>query len=138
MTTTFKKLTLDWNAEPNSPMPKVAVWDHDIVLSFYMNAFVYERFGKEDIGHLRFRNCWRYRLGPTNDEGWFRGQCRFTGIAPEWGEFYEVDGDLRLEACPKDWIEVGFRDSAQKHFLFYLCDETFECDAESWTLSILR
>jgi broad specificity phosphatase PhoE len=69
MTTTFKKLTLDWNAEPNDPEPKVAVWGHDIVLSFFMNKLTGEPYGREEIGLLRFSNCRRYRLGSTNDEG---------------------------------------------------------------------
>jgi hypothetical protein len=67
-----------------------------------------------------------------NDEGWYLGQCRFSKIAPAWGEFYEVDGDLKLESVPNDWIVVGPESrTTAKHFLFYLRDQTFECDAES-------
>jgi hypothetical protein len=29
-------------------------------------------------------------LGRTNDEGWYLGQCRFSKVAPTWGEFYHV------------------------------------------------
>ena len=138
MNTVFSKLNADWNAEPNAPGPQVQVWERDVVLSFLLNPFIYPQFKEEDVGMLRFRNCWRYRIGSVNDEGWYRGQCRFSKLAPTWGEFYEVRGDLLLDQCPKDWVEVGPRESAQKHFLFYFRDEEFECDSESWSFSVLK
>jgi hypothetical protein len=33
---------------------------------------------------LTFTGARQWRLGPTNDEGWYRGQCRYVGIAPKW------------------------------------------------------
>ena len=45
-------------------------------------------------------------IGPTGDEGWFRGQCRFSKLAPAWGEFYEIQGDLLLDKLDDEWIEV--------------------------------
>jgi hypothetical protein len=135
--TQFKKLNLDWNAEPNAPVPHITLWDGDVILSFFLNAFVYAQFKEGDVGQLRFRNCWRYRLGPTNDEGWHLGQCRFSKIAPAWGEFYEVSGDLLLEQCPLDWKEAGWKKETQKHFLFYLRDQQFECDAVTWSFSVV-
>ncbi len=67
-------------------------------------------------------------------EGWYRGQCRFSGIAPEWGEFYEVEGDLLLAQEPNDWKAGLAKEPRQgsRHFLFYMRDETFECDAIDW------
>ena len=138
MKTTFTKLNIDWNAEPNAPSPKVEVWEHDVVLSFLMNPFRYPQFKEEDIGQLRFRNCWRYRMGSVNDEGWYRGQCRFSKLAPEWGEFYEISGDFLIDQCPEDWANVSRKEDTQKHFLFYFRDEEFECDAMSWSFSLLR
>jgi hypothetical protein len=135
--TAFKKLTVDWNAEPNAPTPQITLWDRDVVLSFYLNSFAFPQFKEGDVGQLRFRNCWRYRFGPTNDEGWRRGQCRFSKIAPGWGEFYEVSGDLLLELCPPDWKEVSWKEDTQKHCLFYFRDGQFECDAESWHFSVI-
>ena len=90
-------------------------------------------------GELTFQDCWRYRIGPTNDEGWYKGQCRFSRIAPQWGKFYEVSGDLRLERVTLDWI-VNAADVPKvgRHFLFYFRDETFECDATSWSFRVLR
>jgi hypothetical protein len=138
VSTTFSKLNTDWNAEPNAPNPQVQLWECDVVLSFLLNPFLYPQFKEEDVGQLRFRSCRRYRLGSVNDEGWYRGQCRFSKLAPAWGEFYEVSGDLLLEKLPDDWIQVGPKTEAQRHFLFYFRDEEFECDAESWSFTVLR
>jgi hypothetical protein len=132
MVTRFLKINDGWNAEPNAPHQLVSRSGNDVVLEFDLNAFRYKRFSEGDRGRLLFRRCWRYRLGSTNDEGWYLGQCRFSKIAPAWGEFYEVDGDLKLESAPDDWIVVGNESRpTAKHFLFYLRDQTFECDAES-------
>jgi len=103
----------------------------DVVLEFRLNPFQFKKFSKGDRARLVFRNSWRYRLGGTNDEGWYLGQCRFSKVAPAWGEFYEVQGDLKLESLPGDWVVLGPEPHAPaKHFLFYLRDQTFECDAE--------
>lgn len=84
-----------------------------------------------DRGEIVFRNCWRYRVGPPNDEGWYKGHCRFRCLAPEWGDFYEVTGDL--QSGPKDWVLLNPpRSRPSRHFLFYFKDETFECDAEDF------
>ncbi len=135
MTTSFIKLNKDWNAEPNAPDPRASVDKGDVVLEFLANSFQFPRFSEGQVLRLRFTRASRYRLGGTNDEGWYRGQCRFSRLAPEWGEFYEVTGDLRLEQCPKDWIVVaGVSSEGLRHFLFYLRDETFECSASDWSL----
>jgi hypothetical protein len=136
--TTFRQLNDGWNAEPNAPDPRVTVDGRDIVVSFLMNPFRFQQFSSEDVGKLRFISCHRYRLGATNDEGWYRGQCRFSKIAPKWGEFYEVSGDLRLEECLHDWIEVGPASASLRHFLFYFRDQTFECDAADWSFDVWR
>jgi hypothetical protein len=146
MATNFQKLNTDWNADPNSPDPQVQVDGNDVNLSFLVNSFIYPQFNEGDLAELRFHNCCTYRLGRTNDEGWYRGQCRFSGIAPEWGEFYEVSGDLKLHTSPPDWegepraIEWkknGGMRTGLRHFLFYLRDETFECDATSWSFHMI-
>ncbi|MCA8916622.1 MAG: hypothetical protein KDB90_14545 [Planctomycetes bacterium] len=134
--TTFRQLNQGWNAEPNAPEPRLSVLNADLLLSFLMNPYLYPEFDEEDIGTLRFYGCSRYRLGSTNDEGWYRGQCRFSKIAPAWGEFYQVSGDLRLNKCPKEWIQLGPATNAHCHFLFYFHDETFECDALEWELEV--
>ena len=131
--THFIKLNGGWNAEPNAPMPEIGLDCTTLVLTFYLTTFKpYNR------GELRFSDCWRYRLGATNDEGWYRGQCRFSRRAPAWGEFYEVQGDLRLDRLPEGSWALLARSSPTntRHFLFYLRDETFECDAADWEFRV--
>ena len=79
-------------------------------------------------------NARKYGLGGTNDEGWYLGQCRFSGDAPNWGEFYEVTGDLKLAASPFDWQVIGGAPGSGCHFLFCLREDTFECEADNWAL----
>jgi len=49
-----------------------------------------------------------------------------------------VEGDLRLAECPADWVEVRQPPYESRHFLFYLKDETFECDASDWKFEVLN
>ena len=79
---------------------------------------------------LRFVNTERFRLGPTNDEGFYLGQCRFTGIAPAWGEFYRISGPAETLNAPSDWKILQPKFGKSAHYLFYFRDETFECVAE--------
>jgi hypothetical protein len=99
----FVRLNEGWNAEPNAPHPHVTASGRDILLEFFLNPFQFPQFDPDDCGTIRFLACSRYRLGGTNDEGWYRGQCRYSKVAPAWGEFYEVIGtDIRLNE-PQDW-----------------------------------
>jgi len=128
----FQKLNEGWNAEPNAPGPKVDVSGSDLLLCFSLNPFQFEEFADGDLGTLRFIDCSRYRLGATNDEGWIRGQCRYSNRAPAWGEFYEITGpDSRLDD-PDDWVTVKKSSRSSRHFLFYFRDGTFECIASGW------
>lgn len=152
MATSFTKLNQDWNAEPNGQEPCLSIDGGDLLFEFLLNDLMFPRYKAADRGLLRFSNCWRYRLGKPNDEGWYRGQCRFSRLAPKWGEFYEVHGDLLLEATPNpepfrvrgiqlspfslDWIILGQPSQDGRHFLFYLRDQTFECDASAWRFSV--
>jgi len=137
MPTIFKTLSNEWNAEPNAPNPIVEADGSKIVLSFGLNSFKYPRFRETDRGKIVFNDCWRYRLGPTNDEGWYLGQCRFSREAPKWGEFYEIEGDLLLDDPSLVWKVTSTSPTrGSRHFLFYFRDSTFECDALNWTLTV--
>ena len=138
MRTAFNKLNDGWNAEPNAPDPYVEVKGTDVILEFFVNPYQFKGFSEGQLGQLRFLGCRRYRMGPTNDEGWNQGQCRFSGLAPAWGEFYEVTGDLRLNECPDDWKYLAETPHPEplRHFLFYFRDETFECDAAGYVLDL--
>jgi hypothetical protein len=128
----FLKLNEGWNAEPNAPDPVTIVIGHDVVLRFLLNSLQFQQFAESDLGILRFRGCSRFRLGPTNDEGWYRGQCRYSRVAPDWGEFYEVVGDDPFLEQPVDWRSVSPTSDPPRHFLFYFRDRTFECMAQQW------
>jgi len=129
----FKQLNQGWNAEPNAPAPVVRLDGSDVVLRFFVNPFKFKQFEEEEVGILRFHGCLRYRLGPTNDEGWYRGQCRYSRTAPAWGEFYELTGDDPKRDEPADWVRMGKSPDSARHFLFYLRDDTFECIASDWS-----
>ena len=98
MNTRFIKINDRRNAEPNAPAPIITRTGDDVVLEFDLNPFQFKQFSEGDRGRLIFRRCWRYRLDGTNDE-------RFSKIAPAWGEFYEVLGDLKLESAPHDVLQ---------------------------------
>jgi len=131
MNTKFVHLNKNWNAEPNAPEEEIEVINNDLSLSFVVNPWAYEGFQENQRAKILFHGCSKWRNGKTNDEGWYSGQCRFSKIAPDWGEFYEISGNLLLEKCPNDWHIINNK-SGNKHFLFYLRDTTFECDAESY------
>jgi hypothetical protein len=131
----FVKQNLNWNAEPNSPDPQINLDGDDLHLRFFLNAFVFEEFQEGELGILRFEKVQKYRLGRTNDEGWYRGQCRFSGLAPAWGEFYSVIGDSNLLDAPTDWHHKHRNLTGLTHFLFYFRDQTFECAARRWAFA---
>jgi hypothetical protein len=131
--TSFTQLNHGWNADPNGPEIEIQVTGTTLTLAFLANHYVFPEFVDGQIIRLRFANVWRYAIGRVNDEGWYRGQCRFSRLAPAWGEFYEVSGDLRLKHFDGNWKVVTESPSGNlRHFLFYFRDETFECDASSW------
>jgi hypothetical protein len=105
---TFTKLNDGWNAEPNAPEATVTVRDDTVVLEFYANPFAYSGFEEGDRLRLVFTGATRYRTGPTNDEGWWRGQCRFGRAAPAWGELYEVLGDPSVTGPRRSGVRAGF------------------------------
>ena len=82
MATQFRKLNDGWNAEPNAPDPTVQVDGRDVVLTFLANPFQFPRFAEDQRLRLRFTGGRKYRLGSTNDEGWYRGQCRSAAKHP--------------------------------------------------------
>ena len=131
--TQFLHLNADWNAEPNAPEPRVSVSGGTLQLEFFLNPFAYDA-EEDEIARIYFEKCTLWRLGGPNDEGWYRGQCRFSKVAPRWGEFYEITGDSLLEHDGLVWNEVDSSAHADRHFLFYFRDNTFECRASDWRL----
>lgn len=128
----FIRLNKDWSAEPNAPHPEATMSGSVLALRFFLSPWAYPaKQWQHSI--LTFENCRTWRLGPTNDEGWYRGQCRYSRLAPRWGEFYEICGPDDLSGLPDDWITADAPGDGARHFLFYFRDETFECFASNWT-----
>ena len=137
MSTEFTQLNHGWNADPNVPRESIQVVGHDLALEFFANPYQFKEFKRGQKLRIRFSNATQFRLGRPNDEGWYMGQCRFSKLAPSWGEFYEVSGDLRLDVVRDERTPVQAPTGRTKHFLFYLRESTFECDAESWSLEYI-
>ncbi len=137
MGTTFERLNLNWNADSVDPEGNLSLAGTLLTYEFTLNHMVYTHFKEGQRARLSFHNCSRYRLGETNDEGWYYGQCRFSGSAPEWGEFYRLTGDSKFAESPSDWIVVP-QGTGSQHFLFYMKDETFECIADSVEWSVVE
>lgn len=126
----FEHLNLDWNAEPNDPSEKINIEGNDLILEFTVNPWAYEGFKEEERCKVTFRNCTKYRVGNINDEAWYRKQCRFSNLAPSWGEFFLVKGEVDEFNDPNNWNEVG--DNGKNHYLFYLRDNEIEVKAENY------
>ncbi len=125
----YIKLNKNWNAEPNAPDPVVSKTDEGIELTFLLNPFVYQHIDDDDTGTLEFFDVYAYRLGSTNDEGYFRGQFRFKNEQLPWGEFYELIDSKWKKDFPDDKVilDDSIKKSKLRHFIFFLRDETFEC-----------
>lgn len=136
----FEKLNNKWGAEPNAPDPSMIIEEDKLILRFYLNAFIYSDYEEEDIGSLEFDNCYMYRLGATNDEGFYKGQCRFSDSGIKWGEFYLLEDSGGEGSFPSDSIYNNkYIDKKRlKHYLFYFRDETFECMASDYTFKVLK
>jgi hypothetical protein len=139
----FIKLNVGWDAEPNAPMPTLEVFKHSAMvrLSFYLNSFIHDDVDEEDKGILEFINCYKYRIGFTNDEGFYSGQCRFSKTGVEWGNFYNIESSSWRKGFPNDEkiVDSKLENSTNlNHYLFYFRDETFECIAESYKFYIVR
>jgi len=149
----FVKLQLGqgWVAEPNAPEPQVLVEGSSVTVRFrayrggarqqadgYFRAL--SLFSKtsskfdETWGTLRFVGCSRWRWDSTNDHEWHKvdGHGRYSGVAPRWGEFYELIGpDPDRDAV--SWEKIGADTVSSRHFLYYFRDETLEFMAEEWS-----
>jgi len=92
-------------------------------------SFVAAKGGR---GCLTFGQCAAWRPGPTSDEGWYAGLCRYRTIAPAWSAFYLLTGEDDQKLNAADWPELPAITPEIQHFLFYLRDNTFEYLAAGW------
>ena len=128
----FIQLNTDWNAEPNAPDLQIEQDDTSLVARFRPNPFLYPEFERVSFLLVRFENCGRYRITNINDHGWYDGQCRFSGLAPAWGEFYKILGDTRDDQDGTPWIAMN--GVGTRHFHFFFRDETLEVKALDWSM----
>lgn len=128
----FKRLNDGWNADPNAPKLQTELQGNTLVVR--MKPIPYQPKVYRDIAMIEvcFEGCSRYRLTPINDEGWYCGQCRFSGLAPEWGEFYEIVGNTRDDMELTSWLKA--EGNGTRHFHLYLRDETLEVKAHDWSM----
>lgn len=133
---TFTRLSTNWNAHPNDPNLRIETDGSMLVTHMRPNPYVYRAYTDIPAISLRFTDCASYRVTAVNDEGWYAGQCRFSGLAPSWGEFYEVTGDAKDEMDPTPWMPMT--GSGARHFHFYFKDETLEVKAQDWTMAPVR
>lgn len=149
----FVKLQLGqgWVADANAPEPQVSVEASSANVRFRSYRVVDDKkptgirralalFSKpsskfeETWGTLRFAGCSRWRWDSTNDHEWYKtdGHGRYSGVAPRWGEFYELIGpDPDRDAV--SWEKIGADTATARHFLYYFRDETLEFMAEDWS-----
>lgn len=134
---TFERLNLDWNAEPNDPEVKIHVCGNDVILEFYLNPFQYKQFSEDDRAKITFHNCYQYRYGYPNDDGFYSyNQSRFKKYGVKWGEFYLVHNSNWKDEFPEPIIVGRYADNTN-HYLFYFRDGTFECIAKSYNIEFL-
>lgn len=130
----FEQLNIGWNAEPNAPELNISVNDTDVIIEFYLNTFTNNGFSKEDKARITFHNCYQYRDGAPNDEGFYcYNQSRYKKYGVKWGEFYLVHHSDWIENFPSS-IKIGTVHDNLQHYLFYFRDETFECIASSYDI----
>lgn len=135
----YKKLNIDWNAEPNAPEPKLTVNGSQVSLRFYLNSFVFDQTEEDEEGELTFFNCHIYSFNSCNDEGYQQGQYRYSNEQLPWGEFYLLQTNWKDEfpaGCTV--LSEVVEESKMKHFIFFLRDNTFECVAEGYEFRYLN
>jgi hypothetical protein len=136
----FIKINENWNAEPNAPMPTIEVIGSNLILSFYLNAFISEEFDEEDLGVLEFNNCLQYRLGAPNEDGFYiYNKSRYKKYGVQWGEFYLVqNSDWQINFPEPVFIDNSIKNEKLNHYLFYFRDETFECVSLSYSFKVIK
>jgi len=129
---TFDHLNETWNAHPNDVGLKIERNGRTLLAHMRPNPYAYREYENISSITVCFAGCYRYRVTPINDHDWYGGQCRFSGLAPSWGEFYEISGDTRDDMDPTPWVKM--EGAGTRHFHFYLRDEALEVKAQDWSL----
>ncbi|TGQ50562.1 hypothetical protein EN836_28565 [Mesorhizobium sp. M1C.F.Ca.ET.193.01.1.1] len=128
---TFRRLSLDWNAESSAPDVELNIEGNSARLSFLLNPAAHDAKPGE-IGTLHFVGCSRYRWDASDDHAWFAGKDLCGKQAPKWGEFYEVSGDSRA-VSEDDWDVLAPDGPGSRLFLLCFRDDTIEVVASDWS-----
>jgi len=135
----YKKLNIDWDAEPNAPEVKLQTCGDKLKVSFFLNPFIYDDVHEEDKGELVFTDCFKYSFNSCNDEGYYNGQYRYQNDELPWGEFYELQHDWEKDFHDDFEILNPVLDKAQlRHFIFFFRDSTLECIARAFEFRYLK
>lgn len=133
------KINKEWNADPNVPNPQIDIFECNLLLSFNMNSYQYNKYNDGDIGFIVFKDVMKYRLGSPNDEGFYRGQFRYDKSQIKWGEFYKIEDSKYNVNFPHDPIIINKHLIGKDnliHYLFFFRDNTFECIAKEHVLFV--
>jgi len=135
------KLNKNYQSDPNIANPKIVILENNLALSFELNFYIFN-FREGEIGKIIFHNCYSYRLGKPNDEGFYLNdhelwnKKNFSDL--EWNCFYEVKNVP--ESHFLDFQKISSMDISGndlKHYIFFMKEKTFECLAKSYTEDIL-
>lgn len=135
------KLNKNYQSDPNIAEPKVEIQSDKLALSFELNSFIFS-FKEGQLGKIVFNNCYSYRVGNPNDEGYYLNdnvlwnKNNFPDV--EWDCFYQVyDVPVSYFKDFKNLNENQSNSSAGfNHYVFFMKEATFECLAESYTENI--
>lgn len=133
----YVQITKDWNAHSVSPEIELQPINSNLLMTLFLNAYVFEGFEEGDKANILFKNCSKYSLNICNDEGYYYGQYRTYPSELPWGEFYEIRSGLDRE-FPEPIINLTTDNSNKRHFIFFFKDETFECLADDYKIDFKK
>ena len=130
----YEKLNNRWNAKPNSPNLSIDVEDNCAELTFDLNPFKFNYIDEGDKGSLEFQEVYKFFSGSVNDEGYYKGNHRYTNDQLPWGEFYELFDSNWETIFPKsaNIISNDVEKSELRHFIFFLKEQEVECLCEDY------
>lgn len=129
------KLNKNYQSDPNTAYPGIKIDRKSLILSFELNYFAFD-FKEDQMGEIIFNNCYSYRLGGPNDEGFYLNQNKFWNKNNfsdlQWDCFYEVKNTpkIYLEKFKVINPEIGVSKIKLNHYVFFMKEGTFECLAE--------